>query len=472
MRKKRKYKTPTPVQNTQAKVVENKDSNYNRFTSFFSRLGMQYDNEREVYTAVGYPKDITFEDYNAKFKRLGIATTVVSAFPDACWRASPIIKEVATPLQDTVFEKAAAELVENMNLYSYLHRLDVLSGIGAFGVMVMGFGDGQPLSAPVVKAKKLMYLQPFSEDHVVINEWETNPTSPDYGMPKMYKIEVQVGDDTKEIDVHPSRIFHAAEKRYESDFYGTPRMENVYNHLMDIEKISASSGEMFWRGSNPGLNISIDPDARLTDEDKAILRDDITDFINNQKRVLLGEGLDITAIPMGMADPQPHLDAQLKLISAATGIPSRILSGSELGELASTQDSGNFLDRVTARQKTYVTPFLLKPFIDRMIEVGVLPAPSNGYFIEWKDLQTPTDKDKADVGRQITESIVRLSEAMYADNIMPLEKILEKAFYFTPEEVEATLAKVEENKKEYIAYEDVSVDTETSAQMKEENDIQ
>ena len=70
----------------------------------------------------------------------------------------------------------------------------------------------------------------------------------------------------------------------------------------------------------------------------------------------------------------------MKLISAASGIPLRIMTGSERGELASTQDDGNWASRIEERQLHFAEPMILRPLIDRLIELRALPEPSDGEY--------------------------------------------------------------------------------------------
>jgi hypothetical protein len=65
------------------------------------------------------------------------------------------------------------------------------------------------------------------------------------------------------------------------------------------------------------------------------------------------------------------LEAQLDYMAIALGVPKRVFMGSEQGELASSQDSKSWGKRVIKRQNEYLTPMLIRPFIDRLIAMGV-----------------------------------------------------------------------------------------------------
>jgi hypothetical protein len=86
------------------------------------------------------------------------------------------------------------------------------------------------------------------------------------------------------------------------------------------------------------------------------------------------------------------------MISAVKGIPVRILLGSEVGELASTQDRNSWLEKISGRREEYADPCIIRPFVDRCIKYGVLPEAKDDYSVKWQDLFAMGDKEKADIG--------------------------------------------------------------------------
>ena len=59
---------------------------------------------------------------------------------------------------------------------------------------------------------------------------------------------------------------------------------------------------------------------------------------------------------------------------------------SEIGQLASTQDRDNWLSLVIGRRTEFAEPCIIRPFVDRCIEYGVLPATKDDYSVKWEDL--------------------------------------------------------------------------------------
>ena len=79
-----------------------------------------------------------------------------------------------------------------------------------------------------------------------------------------------------------------------------------------------------------------------------------------------------------MANFSNPADAILTQIAGSKAIPKRILTGSEMGELASSQDRDNWKDQINGRQTGYAGPYIVRPLVDRLIKYGYLPTPKKG----------------------------------------------------------------------------------------------
>jgi hypothetical protein len=113
------------------------------------------------------------------------------------------------------------------------------------------------------------------------------------------------------------------------------------------------------------------------------------------------------------------------MISAVTGIPKRILSGSERGELASTQDSGEWKTYVQSRREDHAEPRIIRPFIDRLIELGILPKPDKFYRIDWLDLFSVSEKERVDIGKARANAIREYTTNPMAEALIPADLFLE-----------------------------------------------
>lgn len=388
------------------------------------------DERRDIDDECGYPKDITADQYKILYDRESIATRVVQVWPRECWKVTPELFEDEDPNTETEFELAWKGLGKNLRggswfegeegnpLWEWLERIDELSGVGAYGVLLIGFNDGQKdMSQPVVPrpGMEILYIRAFDESLVDILNYEMDKASPRYGLPNQYLVTLNDPNDQLSgsgtglqlatLRVHWSRVIHVADNLGSSEIFGVPRIRPVYNRCYDLRKLYGGSAEMFWQGAFPGIMFEQMPqaaDIEVGDD----MKEAIEKYMNSLQRYLALEGFSAKSLAPQVADPSAHIDKQIDAICIQLAIPKRIFTGSERGELASSQDDSTWNDRVAFRQQQYVTPRLIVPFVDRLIQMGALPEPKQ-YFVKWPDLDKQTDLEKTTVGAKMTEALVK-----------------------------------------------------------------
>jgi hypothetical protein len=406
-----------------------------------SRLGMDsYGGNRDIYQALGYPKELTFKDFFNRYQRQDIAKAVIDRPVKATWQGSLLLIE-SNESEETEFEKIWRQLDRTLQLKSRLSRLDRMTGIGRFGVLILGLDDvtGGGWSTPVKSGtRKLAYVRPLSENSVEVSKFVENTTDERYGLPLIYTIktsDVNIKTE-KEIKVHYSRVIHVTDNPLESDVYGTPRLEPIYNRLMDIEKIAGGDAEMFWRGARPGYAGKLDPEYQATQAFKDALKEQYDEYEHDLRRILVNEGVELNALAQQIADPSTHMDTQLKLLSSETGIPVRILSGSERGELASSEDRSEWLSYVQTRREEHAEPCIVRPFVDALIKYGILPEPEDNYTVKWSELFAQSEKMRVDIGKSRANAIAEYTRNPMAIEIIPPSVFMEKCLGLSEDDVE------------------------------------
>lgn len=415
-----------------------------RRIAYATQLGITHGGSRDLYEALGYKKEITFQDYWLMFKRGRLGRRIISAPVESTWRGEVNIFEDDEP-DETAFEKAWKELDERCHVTHKFSRLDKLVGLGNFAVLLLGFNDGRNLFQPVVRASDLLYVQPYHQGNVSISKWSEDPSDSRYGLPEMYEItfvnpgKASSGGDGSNTGtpklVHWTRVLHVAEGLLDNDIFGTPRLENVFNGVQDAEKVVGGTAEMFWQGALGGKAFVARDGAKI---DAESMEAEIDEYIHKLRRYMRLQNMDIHDLAPTVSDPGPVVESLLDFISGDTGIPKRILIGSERGELASTQDESNWLSRIKERREQYAEPCIVRPFVDRMISVGVLPSPGgeNGrYKVSWSDLWASSAKVQAETAKLKTESLATYTNAQGADMVVPEEVFLEEFLGFSPDDV-------------------------------------
>lgn len=421
-------------------LLNNEDRSF-LLSLFSARLGngSSLDSKRDIDAECGYPAALTASHMKQFFRREGIAARVISVFPEESWASIPSVFETEDK-EKTPFEKDWARVCKKNNILGVLQRADILSGIGRFGVVLLGFDDGKQLHEPLAgvtgsgeftgqRKHSLLYTRTLDETLVDVSEYETDTANPRFGMPKVYGVKFATagssasGTSTPESNltkVHWTRMIHLADNRMESEVFGTPRLELVYNRIYDLRKILSSSGEMFWKGGFPGYTFETDPAMQDAQLDTESLRAEFAKYSNGLQRFLAVTGVKAKALELQVADPNPHVRVQLLAIALSLGCPLRIFLGSEEAKLASSQDAITWNKRLAKRCNNYITPYVLRPLIDRLIEAGTVAAPTSeeGYHVEWSDLNTPTEDDKASLAQKRSQALAMYTSSG-ADTLMP-----------------------------------------------------
>jgi hypothetical protein len=374
----------SPAQNARLKFNEAINLLRGRLSAF---LGYSHDGARDLYATFGYPRSIATDFLWTMYLRGGIPNRIIRTFPQATWRDCPSIGDGEGDSAETgesysEFSHEVERLFKKHNVLSYLERVDRMSSIGRYGVLVMGFKGASNLNQPLTGQAELIYLAPYSEMNTIISQWDTDTGSPRYGLPTLYTVKgssfIDGGETrkpTQSFIVHHSRVLHVAEFLEEDDVYGTPRLLPIINYLMDLEKVIGGSAETFWLCANRGISLMAEKEASLTDEQTADIKKQLEAFVHQQQRYLAGQGMKAEVLGSDTPDPGPNVDKLLDLIGGATRIPKRILVGSERGELSSGQDENAWNLVIDERRKSFAGPRLLQPFLMKMIETGNLPEP-------------------------------------------------------------------------------------------------
>ncbi|AFZ73031.1 phage portal protein [Natronobacterium gregoryi] len=393
---------------------------------FANRAGLQFDGDRDLWEAFGYKRRFTYQDYLSWYKRGDIAKPIIDKPPETSWSERPEITDDADVGDEnqTDFESDVEALFDADNndtnldrgLSHYLERADKLGRIGHYSVLFLGLtdvDDASELSEPVDEGEldgldDLLFVTPLGEGDADVHEWVTDVTNPRNGLPETYKLDLANGDQTNTQIVHHSRVIHIAEGVLEDSVNGEPALRAVMNRLFDLQKIAGASAEAYWMVSNPGLALSVDPE--FSDVPTEKMDKQVEEFENNFSRVLKLFGTDVEQLESQDVDPSNAVDAIMKLIAGTIEIPRRKLEGSERGELASSQDEANYLEKISARQESFCEPVILRAFLDRLLKFGVLTDPRGGsYTIDWPNLFQLTELEEAELKNQLSQAIQNLA---------------------------------------------------------------
>ncbi len=446
-----------------------------------SRMG---DGTLDIDKECRYPdlESISAEIYREMYDKFGVAERVVNILPDESWGISPKVYEDESEDVETPFEKRMKHLSEKLNgdswhrdentnpVWEYLRRVDQLSGVAHYGVLLLGLGikndddwtkplpgftdngfEGK-LATSDKDLVDLLYLQAFDASLAEINSLNQNKNVARYGMPISYNITFNdphypffgTGGEATKMGVHWSRVIHICDNRRTSNVYGVPRQKPVYFHLLDLRKLYGGSAEMYWQGAFPGLSFETHPQLGNTVKiDATAMKEQVLAYYNGLQRYLALTGAAAKPLSPQVVDPTQQIERQLDAICIKLGVPKRIFIGSERGELASSQDKDTWEDRLNDRRQTYLNPWVIRPFFDRLIQCKVLPPPEKGYVIDWGGKAELTPMEKATLATQKMQAVASYIQAG-ADVLIPPKPFLVSFLDFDPEEAEELLEEADE----------------------------
>ena len=404
--------------------VESSDNVRSNRRAIATSLGITYNGDRDLYAALGYKKLLTIEDYASMYSRGEVAAALINKPTGKTWKGELHIQAITDDPQkkDQLKERYGA-LSKELKLKDAFLRLDRLSTLGEYGILFLGFNDvGKSteikLHQPVrpFSGLQLLYVSPYGQDKVTINAYDTDVFSSRYGLPLTYNI---LQDQGNSLLVHYSRVIHVTGERLDSEVLGIPYLQRVFNRIQDIEKIAGSDAEAYYRNVRPGFSGKADENHELDSSGQTAtsLENQMKEYDHNLRRVILTEGIDLNPLSQSMADPYNHIKIQLQLISAYTEIPNRILMGSEVADVSSTQDRNNWLDFIEDRRSEFAEPQIVRPFVDRLMSYQILPKMP--YQVVWPDLYVTSESDKVDLATKKVNILTTYANSIDAQTIVP-----------------------------------------------------
>lgn len=389
-----------------------------------SLAGLQFGGARDLYQVFGYKKNVDHEDYLAKYVRQDITTRIIDGPPAATWTNPPSFEQ-ETQNNEWI------ELDRKVNLWGAMYRADRLARLNTFSLLLFGFDDAGNMKSKLNpdNVNELLYVRAIGSRLVHEMDFVKNPRDPRFGFPEKYRIQFD-DPNTKtssrghitvkgmnELEVHHSRVVHITENALEDEIFGIPIIEKVYNLLDDLLKVAGGTAETYWLTGNRGLQANVDKEMEINPDDAAALADEIDEYMHQLRRFIRTRGVELNVLDSKPPNPKEVFEMIIALISGTTGIPKRILLGSEAGQLASEQDRANWAERIEERRRLFCEPNMLEPTIDLLQGVGLL---SEGEItFEWPDAFIQNPLEKGQTMAQIARSIGNISRQ--AGNKAPMQ---------------------------------------------------
>lgn len=405
------------------------------------------DNKRpRAWDQYGYPETVSFAALLQAYERGGPAHGAIHKLLEKCWQELPRIKQPEAD-DETEWEKRTAKVLRDAKAWRVLRDLDRRNMVGRYAAVIYRVADSLPLSAPMVRARKLVELVPLYEDQIRVTEWDGDEASPTYGRPRMFQYQSRrpsaktdtQGQPVQWVDLHPSRVQILAEGSVGDFLDGVPLLQAGFNALIDLEKVSGGSAEGFLKNSARTVTVEFDANAspqalaatpgQTAPTGSAIaeaLNDKVKALNRNIDSALLLQGGKAGTLQTSQISPGPSFEVAANIFAAAVRIPYTILFGQQTGRLASDEDQADFNARAKSRQANELTP-MIEEFVTRMQAAGVI---EDGEFeVEWPDLSAPSDSEKLDNAAKMAQIAKTAAEAGITQPVFDANEIRGAADY-------------------------------------------
>jgi hypothetical protein len=385
----------------------------------------------------GYKTDLEFEDHYQMYRRFGIAKAGIKMPVNMCWKTFPTIMEgqegdADARTEPTPWESTIKSIFKSLKLMRKLKRVDEFQRVGHYGafvVQVRGTGDqpdwGKPLDK--IRADQVVKFIPLYEVQLEPTKWDSDDKSERYGEPTMYQFqESRLNDSNTEdnrlrvVTVHHSRVIIFAEGADDESIYGVPANEAGFNDLITMEKIIGAGGEGFWKSAamktvytNTSKDATLPGQEEIDDFNEAI-----KDFVEGLDKSLMTGGLDPKVLSAVMSDPKEPFAIALQSYSASIEVAGKLLVGSQEGKLASEEDARFTMSAMQSRREDFGT-IMVQSCVDWMFVHGIINK--SEYYVEWDDLLAPSDKDKFELGTQLSKIIIEMTARFGEPPIDPSE---------------------------------------------------
>jgi len=444
--------TPEDSDQSETNMLSLSDKALLERVSYMQYAGLSYGGNRDFYKTLGYDREIQSNQYRAKYKRGDIATQLIDLPASMCWRDAPtIVDDIDEGSDDepqTQFEKDIQTLFDDYQLLHYLRRWDKAIGLGEYGLLMVGLAESTETEIEDIDSdtpslddraepdsysmEDLAYFSVFTQGAVSGMDVVQNPLHERFGLPESYDLEMDAGRTSKTHTVHYTRVLHAAQNLLDNEIYGEPTLRNVFNRLQDREKILGGSAEAYWRSADRRLHLDYGGEGAPTDaEDVAT---EAEEMIHGLRGVLTTQNTDLNTIEGSDPNPEAANSAIMGAIAGATRIPKRILTGSERGELASTQDKANLTGHMEERRRSFNEPMMLRAVIDRLRDLGIVADPEGGsYTVNWDSLFELNQLEEAKLKGELATALKDSAPGGDPGQLATTEEIRESIMDWNPE---------------------------------------
>ncbi len=421
-----------------------------RSLAFSQYFESQDEKHPDCWSDYGYPSGVDFGNTYAMYERNPYAKAIVDRPVDKCWQDNPVIltSENRKGQAPNKFEVEFDRFAKDTELWFKLKELDRMQSIGQYAALLIEVKDGKDLSTELdsFNLKNVYGLKIVSEGMLQPSTYVTDEDDERYSLPINYQLDLSEEgdrnpDSVSSTIVHYSRLIVWAEGAPNDGIYGTSSLENPFNTLINIEKISGAGGEGYFKSARGSMTMNISTDSDLNnlaqmygvklEELPEAISEQVNDFNKNFDAVLAAQGVDFKPLQISLPSPKDYMQIYKEELSASTGIPATEFTGQQVDQRSSTENSKQMYSMCESRREGFLNRMISKT-IKWFMEHNALPQ--SDFFIHWEELYQPSLADKLELVAKMVEA-----NAKHADTLSKLATsgytVEEPAFMFTSAEI-------------------------------------
>ncbi|AZV93581.1 DUF1073 domain-containing protein [Bordetella sp. J329] len=365
--------------------------------------GMGLDSKRtQAWCEYGFKENLEFSDLYKLYRRGGVAHGAVEKVVKNCWKTFPWViqgEEHDESRKETPWERKV-KATANVPFWRSVMEADRRRLVGRFSGLILRIRDSQDWDQPVRgRGRQLVSVIPAWASALKPIDFDMEPKSDRYGQPKYWQYtQVDANGGQSQVKIHYDRIIILGDDS--SDAIGF--LEPAFNAFVSLEKVEGGSGESFLKNAARQIAVNFDKEIDFAslasmygvsvNELQEKFNEAAWEINRGNDQMLVMQGAQATPLTSAVADPEPTYDVNLRTISAATGIPSKILTGMQTGERASSEDVKEFNATCQSRRNGDLA-FEIHGVFAHLMRIGVVDSVSE-YTVMWDDLTDATQADK------------------------------------------------------------------------------
>lgn len=417
-----------------------------------SHLGGESPTERALSndrtTITGFPSKIEKNELENMWSRT-IGGVIVDRPPHDTWREGfkvimPTPKEEQEDKEEEPKLPREIEILNrNIELKKMYNLADTMQRLDGFSIIFIGVrekgSEPTPLEeeVPANNVDGIEFLRVYRKPAVKAREYIEDTESPDFGKLEKVQITVTQGKQDKDIWLHASRLIILSEKNTGDPFDGISCLIRPYDYLLSLENVIWATAEAQFQRVVPIFVVSYDDTP--SPEDQAKIDTQLDEFRTGVRQRFQVSGLTIEPL-VGSSKIQniKHIyDSLIDLVAGASGIPKRVITGSQAGALASSQtDKEEYYAWIGGRQDNFAES-TVRDLYDRAQSWKILP--DGEYDLIWNPLFELSDVSIAELKLKRADALIKLTggKSLPFDNEALVEEFLNvdpKIILVQPEE--------------------------------------